>query len=91
MDPSETRPKEEEFLLRDHLAIYRTVLANERTLLAYTRTALAMVVVGVSVAQFGDWSVSLWLGWALALGGMVLQCLGLHRYRVTRALIRRAK
>lgn len=91
MDSSAARPSEEELLLRDHLAIYRTVLANERTLLAYTRTALAMVVVGVSVAQFGDWKASAWLGWGMALGGVALQCLGLSRYRTIRSQIGKAR
>lgn len=37
-----------DLILRDHLAIDRTVLANERTLLAYGRTALTLLIVGFS-------------------------------------------
>ena len=35
-------------ILRDELAIDRTVLANERTVLAYSRTALTLLIAGVS-------------------------------------------
>lgn len=91
MSELEQRPRDDDLILRDHLAIYRTVMANERTLLAYTRTALAMVVVGVSVAEFADWGARSWVGWGMTAGGAVLQLIGLHRYRVTRALIRRSK
>ena len=37
-----------ELILRDRLAIDRTVLANERTLLAYIRTALTLFLVGIT-------------------------------------------
>jgi putative membrane protein len=37
---------EEDLILRDELAIDRTVLANERTFLAYVRTSLAFAIVG---------------------------------------------
>ena len=35
-----------ELILRDHLAIDRTVLANERTFLAYCRPALPLILTG---------------------------------------------
>lgn len=37
-----------EFILRDWLALDRTVLANERTFLAYTRTSLTLVLAGLT-------------------------------------------
>ena len=43
-----------DLILRDHLAIDRTVLATERTFLAYVRTALTFFVVGVSLLQLFD-------------------------------------
>lgn len=39
----------ENLILRDNLAIDRTVLANERTFLAYVRTALTLLIGGVGV------------------------------------------
>jgi len=39
-------------ILRENLAIDRTVLANERTLLSYIRTALALLITGLSLLKF---------------------------------------
>jgi putative membrane protein len=36
-------------ILRDELALDRTLLANERTLLSYLRSALALLIAGVSI------------------------------------------
>ena len=41
-----------ERILRDELAIDRTVLANERTLLAYERTALTLIIAGLTFLHF---------------------------------------
>lgn len=48
------RFKNEELILRDELAIDRTILANERTLLAYNRTALTLLIAGVTFLHFPD-------------------------------------
>lgn len=41
-----------DLILRDQLAMDRTILANERTLLAYVRTALAFLVTGIGLIKF---------------------------------------
>ncbi len=46
--------KKHELILRDELAIDRTLLANERTLLAYLRSAVALVIAGVSIMHFAE-------------------------------------
>ncbi len=38
-----------QLILRDYLAIERTILTNEATFLAYIRTSLTVMVVGVTV------------------------------------------
>jgi putative membrane protein len=38
-----------DLILRDYLAIERTILTNEATFLAYIRTSLTVVVVGVTL------------------------------------------
>lgn len=40
--------KREEMILRDWLALDRTVLANKRTFLAYARTAMALFALGIA-------------------------------------------
>ena len=41
----------QEFILRDWLALDRTVLANERTFLAYGRTSLGLFLSGVTLIK----------------------------------------
>ncbi|AEK58253.1 DUF202 domain-containing protein [Acidithiobacillus caldus] len=69
------------FILRDWLALDRTVLANERTFLAYTRTALTLVLAGLTFIRFFGpdfWAI---LGYAALTVGVALWLLGLKRYR----------
>ena len=42
----------EDLILRDELAIDRTLLANERTLMAYVRLAITLIIAGVSIIHF---------------------------------------
>lgn len=67
-------------VLRDYLAIDRTVLANERTLLAYLRTALAFAVVGATALKFLDSSLYKTLGVAFILFGLVVASVGARRF-----------
>src|SRR5688572_17938811 len=59
----------EELILRDHLAVDRTVLANERTVLSYVRTALALGAAGASLIHFLDSLAADVGGWALIVVG----------------------
>ncbi|MFP4431578.1 MAG: DUF202 domain-containing protein [Spirochaetaceae bacterium] len=68
-----------EMILRDQLAIDRTVLANERTLLAYIRTVLALVLAGATVIRiFEDPSLNT-LGWTLIAVGVFVGGIGFWR------------
>jgi len=74
-------------ILRDELAIDRTVLANERTLLAYLRSAIALVIAGVSIMHFAH------QGWFWAVGlasipvGVITGIIGVIRYlRMSRSI-----
>ena len=62
--------KREEMILRDWLALDRTVLANKRTFLAYTRTALALLALGVAFVKLihHDW---------FEIGGFFMMALGI--------------
>lgn len=46
------RFRREELILRDELAIDRTLLANERTLLSHVRLAITLIIAGVSIVHF---------------------------------------
>jgi len=80
-----------ELVLRDHLAIDRTVLANERTLLAYIRTTLTLFAAGASFMQFFK---LLWLkvvGYLLIVSGLVFLAVGIRRFLLFRREINKAK
>jgi putative membrane protein len=74
-------------ILRDRLAMDRTVMANERTFLAYSRTALSIVVVGASFIKFLNSVVFHVLGWCLIPLGIVLFGFGLKRYLHVRKVL----
>jgi len=67
-------------ILRDELAIDRTLLANERTLLAYLRSGVALLIAGVSIMHFST------VGWFWAIGlaclpvGIIAGIVGTVRY-----------
>ena len=71
----------DDLILRDELAIDRTLLANERTLLAYLRSGVALLIAGVSIIHFSQ------EGWFWAVGiaciptGIITGMVGMARYR----------
>lgn len=77
-----------DLILRDELAIDRTLLANERTLLAYLRSGVALLIAGVSIVHFSH------EGWFWAAGivclpaGFITAMIGVARYRKMNAAIR---
>lgn len=77
----------DELILRDYLAIDRTILANQNTLLAHVRTALTLVVSGVSFIHFFDLGLIEMIGWVLIPIGFLIFLIGLNNYyRITSQL-----
>ncbi len=73
--------EESQLILRDQLAIDRTVLANERTFLSYTRTGLAFALTGTAGIRFFD-GVTVWIFCGIMiLFGLLICILGLLRFR----------
>lgn len=69
-----------DLILRDELAVDRTLLANERTLLAYLRLGIALVIAGLSIMEFAraDWY---WvIGIVCIPGGLTTSIVGVLRY-----------
>jgi putative membrane protein len=81
------RFRSSELILRDELAIDRTVLANERTLLAYVRTGLAFAIAGAGAIKFLVSPIALVLGWCSVVLAFVVAGVGLWRYRSVAARI----
>ena len=68
------------FIVRDWLALDRTVLANERTLLAYARTAFTLVISGLTFIKFFQHFAYDIIGYIFIVSGIVIFFLGLRRY-----------
>jgi putative membrane protein len=77
-----------ELILRDQLAIDRTVLANERTFLAYCRTSLALIVSGAGCIKFFESIVSDIVGWILIALGLIVGIMGVWRSSIIARNIR---
>lgn len=75
-----TRFDKNDLILRDELAIDRTLLANERTLLAYLRSGMALLIAGVSIIHFSQEN---WF-WVVGIGciptGIIISIIGVVRY-----------
>jgi putative membrane protein len=76
--------EEEKLILRDHLAIDRTILANERTLLAYVRTALAFFIAAAGMIHFFTDLLAQMAGWAMVPAGILTLVIGFYRYNTMR-------
>jgi len=68
-------------ILRDELAIDRTLLANERTLLAYLRSGVALLIAGVSIIHFSQESWFWMVGIACIPTGVITSVVGAAKYR----------
>lgn len=80
-DNAYERFKGAELILRDELAIDRTILANERTVIAYLRGALTMVIVGVTFLHFDQRGALFYMGLMIIPMGVACGILGVKRYR----------
>jgi putative membrane protein len=74
--------KRDDMILRDWLALDRTVLANKRTFLAYGRTAIAMSVLGIAFVKLIGHPFFEIAGFFLMLSGVVVFYVGLREYSV---------
>ncbi len=81
----------EELILRDHLAIDRTVLSNESTLLAYVRTSLAVIAAGATLIHFFNEVYIKFFGVICVVTGIIILILGYSRYRKMDRLIKEIK
>ncbi len=79
--PSYSRFVKDDLILRDELAVDRTLLANERTLLAYLRSAVALLIAGVTIMHFSEQNW-FWIFGLLCIPiGVVTGTIGVVRYR----------
>ena len=75
------RFKKSDLILRDELAIDRTVLSNERTLLAYIRLAITLIIAGISIVHFAMEKWFETIGILCVPIGILAGIFGWHRYK----------
>ena len=72
--------RREEMILRDWLALDRTVLANKRTFLAYGRTSIALMALGIAFVKLIHHEFFEISGFALMAVGAVVFVIGLREF-----------
>jgi putative membrane protein len=77
-------------VLRDELAIQRTVLAEERTYLAYIRTGMSLILGGFFfIGYFEHGSIFSYVGYATVAISLVFIAYGFYNHKKSMALIKR--
>lgn len=84
--PEKLTPEDlnDEFEVRDFLALDRTVLANERTILAYIRTFIGLVAAGVGLIKVFETPLFSVFGIICIVAGFVTIVFGIRRYTIVR-------
>lgn len=72
--------KREEMILRDWLALDRTVLANKRTFLAYGRTAIALFALGIAFVKLIHHEFFEISGFVLMTLGIIVFIIGFREF-----------
>lgn len=69
-----------DLILRERLALQRTVLANQSTFLAFLRTSMYFFIAGLSLENLLKIENSFMIEWFLFLSSFVIFCIGVLNY-----------
>lgn len=78
-------------ILRDYLAIDRTILANETNYMSFIRTSLTLIAAGATLIKFFNSEYTQALGWAFVAVGGWLAFHGYRRYNKVDSLMHQVK
>ncbi len=81
----------EQMILRDYLAVDRTIMTNETSFMSYVRTALTLIATGAAMIKFFSEPTLQALGWAFIVVGGWLAIHGYQRYRQVDEILHRVK
>lgn len=81
----------EQMILRDYLAVDRTMMTNEASYMSYIRTSLTMMAAGVTLIKIFPEDYVQIVGWGIIVIGGWLAIHGYHRFRQTDEVLRRVK
>ena len=77
-----------DLILREKLALQRTVLANQTTLLSFIRTSLYFLVAGLSIRSLLKMEDSIALEFTFFIVGFVILFIGVFNYFRQKAIIK---
>lgn len=77
----------ENMVLRDYLAVDRTIMANESSFLSYIRTALTMIVAAVTFLKFFSSPAMHVLGWIFIVCAVLMVIHGATRYEAVEKVL----
>lgn len=80
-----------DLILREKLAIQRTIMANHSTFLAFLRTALYFMVAGLSMQSLLKIKQGIWLEWLFFTAAFVIVIIGVINYLRHRKKIRNSE
>lgn len=84
-------PVNKDLILREKLALQRTVLANQTTFLAFLRSSMYFLIAGLSISQLIEPPLSLVLTIVLLLTSAALLITGIITYLRNRKKIKKSK
>lgn len=82
----------EQMILRDYLAVDRTMMTNETSFMSYVRTALTLIAAGATLIKFfgSDLEMQI-LGVAFMIIGGLLALYGYNRFRKVDTILLKVK
>lgn len=69
-----------DLILRERLALQRTILSNQSTFLAFLRTSMYFFVAGLSLESLLKIENSFIIEWFLFISSFVIFCVGIFNY-----------
>jgi putative membrane protein len=69
-----------DLILRERLALQRTILANQSTFLAFLRTSMYFFIAGLSLESLLKIENSYIIEWFLFISSFVIFCIGVFNY-----------
>lgn len=81
----------EQMILRDYLAVDRTMMANETAFMSYVRTSLTMIAAGITIIKLFNEPLMHIVGWAFILVGAWVAVHGYQRFRQVDQILHRVK
>lgn len=82
-----TQEDKQQMILRDYLAVDRTIMANESSFLSYIRTALTLLVAAITFLKFLDGPLFQVLGWGFVACALLLMVKGASRYEAVNGIL----